>query len=48
MGMNMFQNEKIYADLLAYRRFPDDLFFGSEQRLQALWEAGGGERVESR
>ena len=48
MGMNMFQNEKIYADLLEYRRFPDNLFFGSEERMQALWEAGGGERVESR
>jgi hypothetical protein len=48
MGMNMFQNEKIYADLLEYRRFPENLFFGSEERMQALWEAGGGERVESR
>lgn len=48
IGMNMFQNEKIYADLLAYRRFPENLFFGSEERMQALWEAGGGERVESR
>jgi hypothetical protein len=28
-----------------------NLFFGSEERMQALWEvweAGGGERVESR
>jgi len=48
MGMNMFQNEKIYAELLAYRRFPEDLFVGSEERMQALWEAGGGAKVESR
>ncbi|PYR29044.1 MAG: hypothetical protein DMF92_12745 [Acidobacteria bacterium] len=51
MGMNLFQNDRIYADLLAYRRFPENLFFGSKERLQALWEAGGGRRspeVESR
>src|SRR5436309_3558011 len=35
MGMNLFQNDRIYADLLAYRRFPENLFFGSKERLQA-------------
>ena len=39
MGLNLFQNETIYSDMLAYRRFPD-IFTGSETRLQALWEAG--------
>jgi spermidine synthase len=48
MGMNMFQNEEIYADLLAYRRFPEKLFVGSDERMQALWEAGGGARLEKR
>lgn len=44
MSLNLFQNDRIYADLLAYRRFPDRLFFGSEERLQKLFEAGGGSR----
>jgi len=44
MSLNLFQNAKIYADLLAYRRFPDNLFLGSEERLQALFDAGGGRR----
>ena len=42
MGLNLFQSDAIYADILSYRRFPDNLFVGSDQRLQALWEAGGG------
>jgi spermidine synthase len=48
MGLNLFQNGPIYADMLAYRRFPGDLFTGSETRLQALWEAGQGATPESR
>jgi spermidine synthase len=47
MGLNLFQNGPIYADLLAYRRFPGELFTGSETRLQALWEAGQGATPES-
>ena len=44
MGMNLFQNDRIYADMLTYRRFPENLFFGSDTRMQALFEAGGGSR----
>ncbi len=44
MGMNLFQNDRIYADMLANRRFPEHLFVGSDERMQALFEAGGGSR----
>jgi spermidine synthase len=45
LGMNLFQNDRIYADMLAYRRFPEHLFVGSDARMQALWDAGGGSRT---
>jgi spermidine synthase len=44
LGMNLFQNDKIYADMLTNRRFPGNLFVGSDKRMQALFEAGGGSR----
>jgi spermidine synthase len=44
LGMNLFQNGKIYADMLTNRRFPENLFVGSDTRMQALFEAGGGSR----
>ncbi len=36
MGLNSTQSPKIYADILSYRRFPDDLFTGTGERLNAL------------
>ena len=45
MGMNLFENDRIYADMLTYRRFPENLFAGSDTRMQALWDAGGGSRT---
>ena len=39
MGVNLFQSESIYNDILRYRRFPEDLFTGSEGRTRALREA---------
>ena len=36
MGLNLDQAGFIYDDLLSYRRFPDDLFVGSDQRKQML------------
>jgi len=45
LGMNLFQNDRIYADMLAYRRFPEHLFVGSDARMQALFDAGGGSRT---
>ncbi len=37
-GLNLYQSGLIYAHMLAYRRFPEGLFTGSESRMQALRE----------
>src|SRR5262249_50189333 len=39
MGFNLYQSEAIYADMLKYSRYPDQLFIGSEQTKQAIREA---------
>ncbi len=36
MGLNLDQAGFIYDDLLSYRRFPEELFVGSDQRKQML------------
>ena len=36
MGLNVDDPAAIYAEMLNYRRFPHDLFTGSEQRVRAL------------
>jgi spermidine synthase len=36
MGVNLYQNAAIYNEILKYRRFPDNLFTGSEPLVQAL------------
>ena len=36
MGLNQYQSARIYADIVRYRRFPDDLFAGSEPLKQSL------------
>jgi spermidine synthase len=36
MGLNYYLNAVIYKQVLAYRRFPEDVFVGSEERRQAL------------
>ena len=46
-GLNQYQSARIYADIVRYRRFPDDLFTGSEPLRQSLRAAvdrapGGG------
>ena len=38
-GMNIDQRVEIYRGILAYRRYPDDLFIGSPERLAALRSA---------
>ncbi len=38
MGLNSYEQDQIYSDLLSYRRFPADLFVGSELQKQALRE----------
>lgn len=39
LGVNQFQSDRIYADMLRHRRFPEDLFIGSEALKQSLREA---------
>jgi spermidine synthase len=36
MGLNQYQSGRIYADIVRYRRFPEDLFTGSEALRQSL------------
>jgi spermidine synthase len=36
MGFNLYQSEAIYADMLRYSKYPDDLFVGSDATKQAL------------
>jgi len=39
MGLNLYQSQAIYSDLLAYRRYPDNVFVGSDAQKAMLWEA---------
>ena len=36
LGVNSMAFQKVFADVLSYRKFPNDLFHGSEGRLDAL------------
>ena len=36
MGFNLYQSEAIYADMLQYSHYPDDLFVGSDATKQTL------------
>jgi spermidine synthase len=40
MGLDADDSAAIYADILAYRRFPEDMFTGSEASVTALKQAG--------
>jgi len=42
MGLNQYQSAAIYADIVRYRRFPEDLFTGSDSLKQALRAAVEG------
>ena len=39
MGSNLYQSEQIYDEMLRFRSFPQQLFTGSDQNLQALRQA---------
>jgi spermidine synthase len=39
MGLNLYQSDMIYADMLNYSRYPDDLFTGTPETLQNLRQA---------
>jgi spermidine synthase len=36
LGLNLYESGPIYAEMLKYRRFPDNVFVGSPARLEAL------------
>lgn len=36
LGLNLYQSDAIYAEMLRYARYPSDVFFGSSSTLQAL------------
>jgi spermidine synthase len=42
IGLNLDDSAAIYSDMLAYRRFPEDLFSSAEGRVDALREAVQG------
>jgi spermidine synthase len=39
LGLNLYQSDRIYADMLAHARYPEGLFTGSQATLAALREA---------
>lgn len=39
LGLNLYQSEYIYADMLTHRRLPESLFTGSETLRERLWTA---------
>jgi spermidine synthase len=44
LGVNQHQGNSIYGDILHYRKFPDDLFIGSESTIWRLEQALEGVR----
>jgi spermidine synthase len=39
LGLNLYQSDVIYSDMLSYSRYPEDLFSGSPETLHSLREA---------
>jgi spermidine synthase len=39
LGLNLYQSDAIYTDILRYKRFPEGLFSGSEATMRQLREA---------
>ena len=46
LGLNLYQSDVIYADMLRYAKYPEDLFVGAASTVQALKE--GIERAQGR
>ena len=38
LGLNLYQSDRIYSDMLVHAKYPEGLFTGSDQTLQALRE----------
>jgi hypothetical protein len=39
LGLNLYQSDRIYSDMLVHARYPDGLFTGSPQTLAVLRDA---------
>jgi spermidine synthase len=39
LGLNLYEGGPIYSDMLAYRRYPENLFIGSTAVKESLWES---------
>ena len=46
LGLNLYQSDVIYSDMLKYARYPEDLFIGAPSTLQALQQ--GIQRAQGR
>ncbi|HLQ76666.1 MAG TPA: hypothetical protein VK210_04895, partial [Terriglobia bacterium] len=47
VGLNLDDSASIYSGMLAFRRFPSDIFTGSPRRIDQLRLAIGGQRGQS-
>jgi hypothetical protein len=39
LGLNTYENASIYDDMLRYRKFPDNLFVGTDSEVHSLRDA---------
>jgi spermidine synthase len=47
LGLNLYQSDRIYSDMISHARYPDGLFTGSDATLAALREAIAREHARS-
>jgi spermidine synthase len=47
LGLNLYESDRIYSDMIAHARYPQGLFTGSAATLQALREAIAREHARS-
>jgi hypothetical protein len=47
LGLNLYQSDLIYSGMIAYARYPEGLFTGSDATLRELREAIAREHARS-
>ena len=47
LGLNLYQSDRIYSDMISHARYPEGLFTGSDATIQALREAIAREHARS-
>jgi spermidine synthase len=47
LGLNLYQSDRIYSDMIAHARYPEGLFTGSDSTIAALREAIAREHARS-